>query len=461
MKLAIPKLPPPLEPDFRPAVLANRAFLAEVKASGQGVPLVLAIERNDGFVTRYETQVYAPGSPAAGENYDYLARLLKTLLWARGGWRVLVGGPAEVGAEIARAYAPGGEYAFEAEFMGGIFERPFTVETVAAEEAPAARESSISVGRHLEGCRIGFDAGASDYKAAAVIEGEVVWSEEFPWDPKPQADPEYHYGHIQRALHAAAEHLPRVDAIGVSTAGVVVGNRIAVASLFRGVPRDLFDAKVRDMFLRLQADWGGIPLEVANDGDVAALAGAMSLETTRLLGVALGSSEAAGYVDSAGNLTGWLNELAFVPVDYSPTAPVDEWSGYPGVGSQFFCQVGAVRLAQTAGIEIDPALGLPEALKVLQAAMDAGDERARPVYVSTGRQLGYAIAQYADLYDLNLVLLMGRVTSGEGGPILVEEAHRVLETEFPDLAGLQVALPDEKARRVGQAIAAASLPAIA
>jgi predicted NBD/HSP70 family sugar kinase len=201
-------------------------------------------------------------------------------------------------------------------------------------------------------------------------------------------------------------------------------------------------------------------MEVANDGDVAALAGAMSLDTTRLLGIALGSSEAVGYVEAKGNITGWLNELAFVPVDFSPAAPVDDWSHYPGVGSQYFCQVGAVRLAEKAGIEMDESLGLPEKLKVLQAAMDAGDERAVPVYVSTGRQLGYAIAQYADLYDLSYVLLMGRVTSGEGGPIIVEEAHRVLSEEFPKLADLKVELPDEKARRVGQAIAAASLPAL-
>jgi predicted NBD/HSP70 family sugar kinase len=424
------------------------------------VPLVLALERNDGYVTRYEAEVFGPGSARAAENYDYAGRLVKTLLWARGGWRLVVGGPTELGAQLTAALAPGGEYAFDAQFMSGIYEQPFAVEAVAAEAAPAARESSIAVGRHLEGCRLGFDAGASDYKAAAVLEGEVVWSEEFPWDPRPQADPEYHYGHIQHALRAAAEHLPRVDAIGISTAGVVVSNRLAVASLFRGVSPDLFDAKVRDLFLRIQADWGGIPLEVANDGDVAALAGAMSLETTRLLGVALGSSEAAGYVDSAGNLTGWLNELAFVPVDYAPEAPVDDWSGFAGVGSQFFCQVGAVRLAGKAGIEMDPSLPLPEKLKVLQAAMDAGDERARQAYVSTGRQLGYAVAQYADLYDLNYVLLMGRVTSGEGGPIIVEEAHRVLATEFPELTGLVVDLPDEKARRVGQAIAAASLPAL-
>ncbi|HEY3398225.1 MAG TPA: ROK family protein [Armatimonadota bacterium] len=460
MHLPEPKLLPPLDPDFRPAALANRAFREEVAASGGGVPLVLTLERGGGAITRFETRVFPADSPRAVANLTYANRLLKTLLWARGGWRVCVGGPAEIGGFLKIEYSPRGQRAFDAEFMGSVYQRPFEIAVMTAEEAPAAQENTVALGRHLEGNRIGFDAGASDYKVAAVIEGESVFSEEYPWDPKVQSDPEYHYEHIMHALREAAKHMPRVDALGVSSAGIYIDNRVAVASLFRAIPADVFDAEVRDLFLRVQRDMGGIPMEVANDGDVAALAGAMSLDTNRLLGVAFGSSEAAGYVDTDGNITGWLNELAFVPFDFGPSAPADDWSGYPGVGAQYLCQTGVVRMAEAAGIELDASTHLAERLKVVQERMATGDERARQVYITVGRWVGYAIAYYAEFYDLAHVLLLGRVTTGEGGELLINEAREVLKQEFPELTGLELHLPGEKERRVGQAIAAASLPEI-
>ena len=344
--------------------------------------------------------------------------------------------------------------------MGGVYEKPFTVETVTVDQVPAANEKAVALGRHLEGNRIGFDAGASDYKVASVVNGEVTFSEEYPWDPKVQADPQYHYDHIMHAMREAAQHLPKVDAIGVSSAGIYIDNRVAVASLFRGIEKAVFDAQIKPLFFRVQKDMGGVPLEVANDGDVAALAGAMSLETNRLLGVAFGSSEAAGYVDAEGNITGWLNELAFVPFDLAAGAAVDEWSNYPGVGAQYLCQTGAVRMAVRAGLPLDQTAHLAEQLKTVQEFMAQGDDRARQIYVTIGRWVGYAVAYYALFYDLAHVLIMGRVTTGEGGDILLAEAQGVLKTDFPELSGLELHLPGEKERRVGQAIAAASLPEI-
>jgi predicted NBD/HSP70 family sugar kinase len=163
------------------------------------------------------------------------------------------------------------------------------------------------------GCRLGFDLGASDFKISAVRRGKVVFSEEFPWDPRNQADPEYHYSKLNEGLKKAAAKLPRVDAIGGSTAGVVVDNRIQVASLFRAIPPERY-AEAQNMFLRLGQEWQ-VPIEVANDGDVTALAGLMSLGKKGILGVAMGSSEAAGFIDRKGCLTGRLSELAFAPVD--------------------------------------------------------------------------------------------------------------------------------------------------
>ena len=180
-----------------------------------------------------------------------------------------------------------------------------------------------------------------------------------------------------------------------------------------------------------------------------------------MLGVAMGTSEAGGYVDEQGNITGWLNELAFVPVDFCKNAMVDEWSGDYGCGVKYFSQDAVIKLAPAAGIELDESLSPAEKLKVVQKLMAEGDERAAKIYETIGVYFGYAIAFYAEFYKIKHVLIMGRVTSGEGGVILLQKAQEVLDTEFPELAKtLELHIPDESSRRVGQSVAAASLPKI-
>ena len=456
-----PRIVPILDPEFRPAVLGQRAFRSAVRASGRGATLVIALERGDGGIAVHRTEVFPAGSDLAAANLPFAERLVKMLLWQFGGFRIVMDGPLEVVEHIRRQYAPQGPQAFDAALMADVYERPFSVEAAGAQGAPEERESGGNPrGRHLGGCRIGFDAGASDRKVAAVIDGQVVFSEEVPWNPVKECDPEYHRSGIADAFRRAATHMPRVDAIGVSSAGVYIANRVMVASLFRAVPRDVFREKVRDLFLSIRdAEWPGVPLEVVNDGEVAALAGSMSLDDSKVLGVALGSSEAAGYVTAEGNITGWLNELAFSPVDFSPSAAVDEWSGGRGCGGDYFSQKAAIRLAARAGIALDPALTAAEELKRIQGLLARGDPRARNVFQTIGCYMGYGIAAYADLYDLKHVMLMGRVVSGEGGNIILDEALRVLAAEFPELRErIQVHLPGESSRRVGQAVAAASLP---
>jgi predicted NBD/HSP70 family sugar kinase len=357
-------------------------------------------------------------------------------------------------------YSPEGERSFDAVFLSErVYEQPFEIIPCAPEDVPPTQERGKALGRHLEGCRIGFDLGASDRKVSAVMDGKVVYSEEVIWEPKKQTDPEYHYREIMAALKTAASKMPRVDAIGGSSAGIYIDNQPRVASLYRGIPPERFD-EIKNLFLRIR-DEMGVPLEVINDGDVTALAGSMSLEDNGVLGIAMGSSEAAGYVDLDGNILGWLNELAFAPVDYDPGAPVEEWSGDRGVGARYFSQQCVFRLAPKAGIQIPGDLTDAEKLKFVQAKLEAGHEGARQIWESMGIFLGYALAHYADFYDVRHVLILGRCTSGSGGEIILEGAQRVLAAEFPDLAAsIQVQLPDEKSRRVGQSIAAASLPAL-
>jgi predicted NBD/HSP70 family sugar kinase len=457
-KLVKPHFVPPLDGSFRPASLANRAFREEVVGSGSGVPLIFGLERADGALGRYETMVFADNHPLAEANLFYAERTLKFLLWQKGGWKVYVGGPASIGEYIRRMYAPDGARSFDSAFMGEeVYERRFTVVPCDAREVPAEYEREQALGRHLDGCRVGFDLGASDLKVSAVVDGEAVFSEEIVWEPRKQSDPSYHYEQITAALRLAASKLPRVDAIGGSAAGIYINNRPMVASLFRGIPKDRY-SEIREMFLRIRQQMG-VPLEVVNDGEVTALAGSMSLGVGRVLGLALGSSEAAGYVNAGGNITGWLDELAFAPIDLSPDAPLDEWSGDRGVGARYFSQQAVFRLAPWAGIEIPADVTDADKLRLVQEKLEAGHEGATKIWQSIGCFMGYAVAHYADFYDLEHVLILGRVTSGCGGPIIVEGARQVLAGEFSELAErVHIQLPDEKSRRVGQSIAAASLP---
>jgi predicted NBD/HSP70 family sugar kinase len=452
---------PPLDPEFCPAVLANREFTSNVKASGRSVPLVIALERSDGFISTHRTVVYGDGSGHEEESCFFAERLVKALLWIRGGWKVTVGGPSYIGEYIRAAYTIGGSREFDAKFMSRVYEKPFTVVVTEENSMPESKEGATPAGRHLEGCRIGFDAGGSDRKVSAVVDGQAVYSEEVVWHPKLQSDPQYHYDEILSAMKAAAAHMPRVDAIGVSSAGIYINNRVMVASLFLKVPEELFEKQVKDIFINVQREFGGVPLQVANDGDVTALAGAMELDDTRVLGIAMGTSEAAGYIDAGGNITGWLNELAFVPVDFNPSAMTDEWSGDYGCGVKYFSQDGVIKLAAPAGIELEEKLSPAEKLKIVQKLHEKGDERAAAVFESIGCYLGYAIAHYAEFYEMSHILVLGRVTSGTGGDVIVSVAQEVLKLEFPALyAGIKIHLPDESSRRVGQSIAAASLPEV-
>jgi len=442
---------PELDPGFIPLNKFNEAFL-----STAAKPISLAVERAGGQMARCDTFIHGTDAYREADHY-YIDRLVKSILWMKGGFKVYVN-DADTCDFLKSIYCAGGKQDFDWDYMASVFEHPF--EIVLTDDIPAAKDEPKRIGGHFDGCRIGFDAGGSDRKVSAVMDGETVYSEEVVWFPKINSDPDYHYDGIVSALKSAAAHLPRVDAVGVSSAGVFINNRTMNASLFLKVPADLFDQKVKDIYIRAITDtFGDVPYSVVNDGDVTALAGAMSLNVNNILGIAMGTSEAVGYVDANGCITGWLNELAFMPVDANPAAMRDEWSHDIGCGVKYFSQDGVIKLAPAAGIELDEALSPAEKLKVVQSLMENGDARAAAVYRSIGTYLAHALALYHDAYSFGHVLLLGRVMSGKGGDLLLETCRKVLADEYPQLSGkIDLALPDEKFRRVGQSAAAASLP---
>ena len=453
---------PELDPGFVPAVLWNRAYQNSVTQSGTVAQIAIALVRPDETCTVFRTEIL----PLTAENETlslrYLERILKFLLWQRGGSTVLVAGCDPLVADLASIYSSEGARAFDAEFFGQkVYRSTLEIRACAMEELPVENETAMPLGRHLDGCRIGFDLGGSDRKCAAVIDGEVVFSEEMEWNPYFETDPDYHIEGINDSLQRAAAHLPRVDAIGGSSAGVYVNNEVRVASLFRGVSEEDFESRIRRVFFDLQKRWDDVPFEVVNDGEVTALAGSMSMAENAVLGLAMGTSEAVGYVTPEGNITAMLNELAFAPIDYREDAPVDEWSGDAGVGAQYLSQQAVARLVPAAGIELPADMPFPEQLVEVQKLMADGDERAARIYSTIGTYLGYAIAHYADFYQIRKVLLLGRVTSGQGGTIIIEQAQKVLGELFPALAEkIELVTPNEQDKRHGQAVAAASLPMI-
>ncbi len=445
---------PALDPQFIPFGVWMQAYLKNAT-----VPVAIAVERGDGQISVRHAKIYGTAQMEAAD-YRFVERYMKFLLWSIGGCRVYICGCPHIAKLLQKAYIPGGQREFDFDFFQKLYERPLEILELPLEKCPAPNETPRPIGGHLDGCRIGFDAGGSDRKVSAVIDGECVYSEEVVWHPKVNPDPNYQYEGILDSFRTAASKMPRVDGIGVSSAGVFIGNAPMISSIFYCVPRDRWD-EVKTVFDRAAKEIGDVPIVVANDGDVSALAGAMGMGCGSLMGLAMGTSEAVGYVDKDKNVLGWISELAFAPVDLNEDAMVDEWSGDLGVGCKYFSQDAVIKLAPRAGIELDPSLTPAEKLKVVQKLMEADDPRAQAVFHDIGVYLAYAVVQYSHFYELQHLMLLGRVMSGKGGDLILSTCNSVLADEFPALAAqVKVLLPDEKTRRVGQSAAAASLPDI-
>ena len=445
---------PQLDPGFIPFGIWSDAYRRNATQ-----PIAIAVERNNGNISVRRTNIY--GTPEMKDaDYRYVERYVKFLLWSIGGFKVYICGCSEIAQRLKAAYSPEGERAFDYDFFQKLYERDPEFFDLPLDACPEANESPKPIGGHLDGCRIGFDAGGSDRKVSAVVNGECIYSEEVVWHPKTQEDPNYQYQGILESFRTAASKMPRVDAIGVSSAGVFIGNAPMICSLFIKVPRSRWD-EVKTVYDRAAAEIGDVPVVVANDGDVTALAGAMGMDVGSIMGIAMGTSEAVGYVDKDKNVLGWISELAFAPVDLNEEAMADEWSTDLGVGCKYFSQDAVIKLAPRAGIELDESLTPAEKLKVVQALMEQDDPRAQAVFKDIGIYLAYTVIQYAHFYDIKHLMILGRVMSGKGGDTILATCQSVLADEFPEVyARLQVMLPDEKTRRVGQSVAAASLPEI-
>ena len=442
---------PAADPEFVPLGLYMDAFLKDATR-----PVSIAVERENGDISVFDTFVHG-GETYAAADLAYLERIVKFMLWSRGGWRVSVCGDARAAEYIRTLYSETGARAFDRKTMETIYEKEFEVCALPLEETPQASERAAAAGGFLDGCRIGIDVGGSNRKVCALIDGKPVYRVTEPWRPLEHADPDYHIAELTASLRRAAAALPRVDAIGISTAGIYVNNRTRIASVFRSVPQQAFEEKITNIYPRVCAALGEhIPFAIANDGDAAARAGSLSRKARNVVGISMGTSEAGGYVDGSGSVTGRLNEFAFLPLDLRRTAP-DPWSGDFGCGVTYLSSEAVVRLAHETGIPLrDGGMTMQDRVREVQRLVQSGDPAAAAVFDTIGCYLAHAIYTYQKFYKTEHVIVMGGISAGPGGALLLRRCRKVLAGEYPDLEA-DLILPEEDERADGQSYAAATL----
>jgi len=475
--LVKPKVTAPLDPGFRPLILGKKKYLEAAKDCKD--TLEWALVRADGC-GRYSLPVFEDSSRDSRASSYLACILIQEMLWQRSGSELKLFGPARLCKAIKAAFSVGGAYEFEVKQMPhvcGHAEKPFVVTIVdSVDDLPPAQDTPQECGTVADGCRLAFDLGKSDIKTVAVKDNEVLYSKETEWDVT-NADPDYHYNAIMTELKLAKEGLPRVDAIGGSATGTVsADNEATWCDIFPNVPPDVYKAKVVDIFKRMAKEIAGdVPLKVINDGEVTALAAFAKIGAGNVMGISMGSSEGAGYANAEGKLMGWISELCYCRIDLNPKAPTDPWTkgNHIGLSHMYLGQRGATKLAVKAGVELKENWRYPhpdmctikhehhaQVLKEVQKAIKLPDkeEKVKQLYETCGVYLGYALAQYSEFYKIDHLMILGRVSKGDGGDIMLDTAKKVLKEEFPEYSHIQFHTADDQFKGVGQCIAAAALP---
>lgn len=424
-----------------PAYVWVKEFMKEADE-----PFTIAVERENGIIENYETKI---NSKDIEKSKFYIERTVKTLLWFYGGFRIYLNGKKEICEYIKSCYSKGGKREFDMEFMADVYGEKF--ETVICDKVPSANEKKSKICISNEGNVVGLDVGASFIKVCAMADGENVYTDRIPWQPSNEEDISYHTEKIKSAIDGAKEKLGKVDRIGISSAGVQIDNTTHVASLFRNVKdKD----KVRIFYKNAAED---IPLTVVNDGDAAAVYGLMQTGKQGIFGISIGSSEAGGYVDKNGEVSGRLNEPEFVPVDFAENSPVSEWSGDKGCGINYLSQKAVVRLAPLAGIALSENETPSQKCYQIQKLVEKNALPAIKVYETVGEYLGYALLYYSLFYAFDYVMLTGGVVSGKERKIVLEKAKKVFEKENASGKIEFLEIQDNDKSYLNQAFAAASL----
>eukprot|EP00928_Gymnodinium_smaydae_P063127 TRINITY_DN467_c0_g1_i5.p1 TRINITY_DN467_c0_g1~~TRINITY_DN467_c0_g1_i5.p1 ORF type:complete len:533 (+),score=167.54 TRINITY_DN467_c0_g1_i5:55-1599(+) len=483
-----PKIKAPLDAGFAPVVLAKREYRKAAQECKD--TLYFALPRKNGC-GRGELKVFLEDDKRYQASVILAGVMIQEMIWMKGATSLQLCGPKGICAAVKADFSKGGAYAFEAETMpkcNGEADKTFEVTIVdAIGSLPASKDTPEVCGKEANGNRLAFDLGKSDIKTVFVKDGEVLDSMETEWDVT-AVDPEYHFKMIVDAMNGTIERAKKkgagaIQAVGGSATGTVSSDNEATwCDIFPNVPADVYKEKVVDIFKRISNKVAGdVPLKVINDGEVTALAAVQKLTKENggklignVMGISMGSSEGGGYADADGNLKGWFNELCYVKLDMNPSAPTDPWSkeAHRGLSHMYLGQRGATKNAYKI-TEVPENYKYPhpdmctikhedhaQCLKLIQKAMKDTPEKAADLYKTCGVYLGYALAQYVEHYKIEHVMILGRVSKGDGGDIMLKTASEVLNTEFPDIPKIKFHTADDHFKAVGQCIAAAALPTI-
>ncbi len=433
-----------LDKDFKPMIDSFESFQREAKE-----PITLTIKRGEEVVFPFTMRI----TSNFDKSYFYVKRILLSLLWMVGGEKILYHGSSLFYHYLEKRFQKDEEILSSFKEMKKIYSRPISFERV--EETPKRKDKNNPFRISFTGCRIGLDLGGSDRKAIALKDKKILYSEEILWSPKEQSDPLYHYLGMLDSLTRAKKHLPHVDGIGISTAGIVENNELLLGALYAKVPEEKKQKEARHVFVNLMKEhFPSIPFQVQNDGDVSALGASALYHKNKVLGLSLGTSLAGGYVKDS-SLNGWINELSKVPIDVSKKARKHCVLGMEGAASEYLSQKGIVFLLEKNGLSLEG--DLPHKLLQIQKLAEEGDPLVLKGYHDMGAYLGSAIRYFSLFYDIESVFLLGRVMSGKGGKILLETA---LENLREKKIRIDIFSASEAFKRLGQAYIAASLPDI-
>jgi predicted NBD/HSP70 family sugar kinase len=304
---------------------------------------------------------------------------------------------------------------------------------------------------------------------------------ETEWDVT-NVDPDYHFKAIVAAMNgtierAKAKGFGDIQAVGGSATGTVsADNEATWCDIFPNVPPDVYKEKVVDIFKRMAKEVAGdVPLKVINDGEVTALAAVQKIKKGNVLGISMGSSEGGGYANADGNLMGWISELCYMKLDMNPTAPTDPWTkgNHKGTSHMYLGQRGATKNAHKI-TDVPENYKYPhpdmctikhedhaQCLKLVQKAMKDSPDKASELYKTCGVYLAAGLANYVDMgYVIDHVMILGRVSKGEGGDLMLKTASECLAADYPEVPKIEFHTADDHFKAVGQCIAAAALPVL-
>lgn len=234
--------------------------------SERGVELTVSLESGGAVRRQFRLGLPDIESPKLGR---YLRTYVHNRLWAIGAERVVLDCDQDLFDKIASAFRPGGEFSHQVAMMSEIYGCHFEiVRGDARDAAGGASGTTQQPGRPKVGKHIGVDLGGSDAKVVALVDGELRHHEKRDWKPKSFREGRQAVSVVcdlvKNALAKSGIDSP--DGVGISSAGIVVNDRIMASGIFGGLPAEEFQEWIVPMGERVSEAFGGVPIGVAHDG---------------------------------------------------------------------------------------------------------------------------------------------------------------------------------------------------